>query len=347
MSRLDNSGPKRLKSSSISYRVCGLIFCCLILLIGISWTRLLSPSARSAEADVVEEQASASSALVISSPTDPATTPEPAIAPATATEIASAPVASDPVSSAATVAAITPVPPIDKDPLVEFKPLYIPVLNYHSITIDPGNRAVITPLKFEAQMNYLARNGYKTLSLQQFIDYMDNKATGMPEKPILLTFDDGYADNHEYALPILRKLQFQATMFVSPGTTEDGYFLNWDQIKEMHQAGWDIQPHGMTHPHLPKLAAKDQAFEITEAKRQIEEKLNIKSSVFCYPYGERNATTLKLLKDNGFRYAFTIDQGMTTRSQDPYLLKRIFVNGEETLEQWIAKLEKKAVKTTK
>jgi peptidoglycan/xylan/chitin deacetylase (PgdA/CDA1 family) len=95
------------------------------------------------------------------------------------------------------------------------------------------------------------------------------------------------------------------------------------------------------------LAAKDQAFEITEAKRQIEEKLNIKSSVFCYPYGERNATTLKLLKDNGFRYAFTIDQGMTTRSQDPYLLKRIFVNGEETLEQWIAKLEKKAVKTTK
>ncbi|NHN29200.1 polysaccharide deacetylase family protein [Paenibacillus sp. S3N08] len=196
-------------------------------------------------------------------------------------------------------------------------------------------------------MQYLANHGYKTLSLQQFMDYMDNKATGMPEKPILLTFDDGYADNHEHALPILRSLQFQATLFVSPGTTEDGYFLNWEQIKEMHQAGWDIQPHGMTHPYLPKLAAKDQNYEIIEAKRQIDEQLQIDTNVFCYPYGERNTTTLNVLKDNGFRYAFTIDQGMTTRTQDPLLLKRIFVNGEETIEQWISRLENKNAKATK
>lgn len=321
MSHLRKLRQKHLKSS---YRVYSLIFCCLILLIGISWSRLMSPSARSAEADVVEKQAYINIDSVASTPVNSTHSSD------------SVTVASDPVASVAAVA-----------PLIEFSPPHIPVLNYHSITIDPGNRAVITPAKFEAQMQYLAKNGYRTLSLEQFIDYMDNTATGMPEKPVLLTFDDGYADNYEHALPILGKLQFQATLFVSPGTTEDGYFLNWDQIKEMHQAGWNIQPHGMTHPHLPKLTAKDQAFEITEAKRQIDENLNIKTNVFCYPYGERNATTLQVLKDLGFRYAFTIDQGMTTRDQTPFLLKRIFVNGEETIEQWITRLENNTVKTTK
>jgi peptidoglycan/xylan/chitin deacetylase (PgdA/CDA1 family) len=355
MSRMENMRQQRLKRRFISYRVYGLILFCLIMLIGISWSETLSPSVRSAENDGVGQQKDASNSSLVNLPSDSTNTApvpidktfsnsttdlSPASVPAPVPVIAPAPVPAA-LGSEALVSAT------ENTAGVEFNPPYIPVLNYHSITIDPGNRAVITPAKFEAQMNYLAMNGYKPLSLQQFIDYMDNKATGMPEKPILLTFDDGYADNYEHALPILKKLQFHATLFISPGTTEDGYFLNWEQIKEMHQAGWDIQPHGMTHPHLPKLTAKDQAYEITEAKRQIDEQLDIKTHVFCYPYGERNATTLKLLKDNGFRYAFTIDQGMTTRDQQPLLLKRIFVNGEETIDQWISRLEKKASNSKK
>jgi peptidoglycan/xylan/chitin deacetylase (PgdA/CDA1 family) len=299
-----------------SYRWYLLILCCLLLLIGLSWSRLMSPSARSAESD----RPIAIQPFMTTAPLAPAQPMN-----NDSSSVVAAPYPSD--SSAHTSAA------------AEFKPERIPVLNYHSITVDPGNRAVITPAKFEAQMLYLSKNGYTTLTLQQFIDYMDNAAAAMPEKPVLLTFDDGYADNYEHAMPILKNLQFHATLFASPGTTEDGYFLNWEQIKEMHAAGWDIQPHGMTHPHLPRLTAKKQAYEITEAKRQIEENLNIKASIFCYPYGERNATTLQLLQENGFQYAFTIDQGMTTRDQDRFLLKRLFVNGEETIEQWIKRLE--------
>jgi peptidoglycan/xylan/chitin deacetylase (PgdA/CDA1 family) len=122
--------------------------------------------------------------------------------------------------------------------------------------------------------------------------------------------------------------------------TEDGYYLNWEQIKEMHKAGWDIQPHGMTHPHLPRLNAAQQANEITEAKRQIEEQLGIEANVFCYPYGERNANTIKLLEEQGFRYAFTIEQGLTTREQQKFALKRLFVNGEESIDGWISRLER-------
>ncbi|MDR6553407.1 polysaccharide deacetylase family protein [Paenibacillus qinlingensis] len=217
----------------------------------------------------------------------------------------------------------------------------IPVLNYHSVTIDPGNVVVISPAKLEAQMKYLHDHGYTPISLSMFTDLFENKSgITAPNKPVLLTFDDGYIDNVEEAMPILAKYHFPATLFMSPGMVEDPSYLNWEQVKQLQEAGWDIQPHGMTHPHLPRLSAEQQAYEIKEARRLIEEKLGTQADVFCYPYGEYNQSTLKLLKEHGFRYAFTIDQGFTTNQQSPYLLKRLFVNGEESLKAFINKLQK-------
>ncbi|WP_253957550.1 polysaccharide deacetylase family protein [Paenibacillus oleatilyticus] len=214
----------------------------------------------------------------------------------------------------------------------------IPVLNYHSITVDPGNRATIAPDKFEEQMRYLADEGYTTLTLQQFTDILGGKEKP-PEKPILLTFDDGYADNYEHAYPLLKKLKFNATLFMVPGFVGDGYYLDWEQVKAMKEAGWDIQPHSMSHPNLPKLSVKKQTYEITESRRLIEEQLGTTADIFCYPYGESNRTTLNLLKENKFRYAFTIDQGWASSDQDPLKLKRLFVNGEASMKAWKRLLE--------
>lgn len=215
----------------------------------------------------------------------------------------------------------------------------IPVLNYHSVTIDPGNVVVISPAKLEEQLIYLHDHGYTPVSLTTFISLIEGKdVEAAPEKPILLTFDDGYVDNYEQAMPLLAKYSFPATLFISPGMSDQEGYLNWEQIKKLQEAGWDIQPHGMTHPHLPQLSADQQAFEILEARKQIEEKLGTKADVYCYPYGEFNKTTLKLLKDHGFRYAFTIEQGNATNQQPPYLLKRLFINGEEGLKSFIRKL---------
>ncbi|WP_307435682.1 MULTISPECIES: polysaccharide deacetylase family protein [unclassified Paenibacillus] len=215
----------------------------------------------------------------------------------------------------------------------------IPVLNYHSVTIDPGNVVVISPAKLEEQLAYLHNHGFTPVSLTTFISLIEGKGVeAAPEKPVLLTFDDGYIDNYEQAMPLLTKYSFPATLFISPGTSDQEGYLNWEQIKKMQEAGWDIQPHGMTHPHLPQLSADQQAYEILEARKQIEEKLGTKADVYCYPYGEYNKTTLKLLKDHGFRYAFTIEQGYATNQQSPYLLKRLFINGEESLKSFIRKL---------
>ncbi|WP_254777083.1 polysaccharide deacetylase family protein [Paenibacillus sp. yr247] len=245
----------------------------------------------------------------------------------------------------APVAAATPAAKGADQPTIKPTPsapkVSIPVLNYHSVTIDPGNIVVISPAKLEEQMTYLHDHGYTPVSLATFISLIEgNGSAAAPEKPVLLTFDDGYIDNYEQALPILAKYAFPATLFISPGMVDQVGYLNWEQIKKLHEAGWDIQPHGMTHPHLPKLSANQQAYEILEARKQIEEQLGVKADVFCYPYGEFNKITLKILMDHGFRYAFTTQQGYATDQQPPYQLKRIFINGEEDLHSFIKKLPK-------
>ncbi|WP_243735096.1 polysaccharide deacetylase family protein [Paenibacillus turpanensis] len=218
------------------------------------------------------------------------------------------------------------------------QPISIPVLNYHSVSVEPGNSAVVTPEQFAEQMEYLFNEGYTPLKLADFIEIYEFKKAP-PQKPVLLTFDDGYVDNLTAADPVLKKYQFPATVFVSPGVAGTKNFMNWEQIRELHKAGWDIQAHGMTHPQLPKLSKDKQEHEIKESKRLIEEELGTKVEVFCYPYGQYNKTTLSLLKENGYRYAFTIQQGRTTTEQPALELKRIFVNGEESLQTFAKRLE--------
>ncbi|WP_240041327.1 polysaccharide deacetylase family protein [Paenibacillus ginsengarvi] len=215
----------------------------------------------------------------------------------------------------------------------------IPVLNYHSIGVEPDNNAVLDPKKLDEQMAHLSKEGYTALTLQQFIGIWDGHMEA-PAKPVLLTFDDGYTDNYTEAMPILRKYGFTATMFVSPGMTgQDGYFAEWEQIREMRDAGWDIQPHGMSHPYMHKLPLDKQRYEIAESIKQLKEQTGLDTYVFCYPYGMRNGDTLKLLEESKVRFAFTIDQGRTEPSQNPLLLKRIFVGGKESMDTFLKKLK--------
>lgn len=219
------------------------------------------------------------------------------------------------------------------------KTVSIAVLYYHSVQDMPGSSAVVSPIQFAEQMQYLADNGYRPLTMAEFSDIMEGKAAA-PDKPVLLTFDDGYVDNHSTVMPLLKKLGFPATVFMSPGVMDDKRFITWEQAKDLRDNGWDVLPHGMTHPYLTKLTPEEQAVEILEARKQIEEQLGVTADVFCYPYGQYNNATLKILADNGFRYAFTIEQGKTTPDQHPYKLTRVFVNGREDLEALIRKLTK-------
>ncbi|MGO4272787.1 polysaccharide deacetylase family protein, partial [Paenibacillus sp. TAF58] len=127
----------------------------------------------------------------------------------------------------------------------------IPVLNYHSIGVEPGNTYVLHPDMFARQMDYLSAHHFTPLTLGDF-ELIIEKKQPSPERPVLLTFDDGYANNAEVALPILQRHGFPATLFLSPGFIGQPGYLSWPQVQELSAAGWEIAPHSMTHPHLPQ-----------------------------------------------------------------------------------------------
>ncbi len=133
----------------------------------------------------------------------------------------------------------------------------VPILMYHYISTAPSANDKIRvglsvpPDMFDAQMKLLVDNGFTTISL---FDLYNNLATGqpLPDKPIVLTFDDGYVDNYEQAFPILKKYNQTATFFVITGRADakDPAYMSWDMIAEMSRAGMDMQLHSKEHVDL-------------------------------------------------------------------------------------------------
>ncbi|MDR6549825.1 peptidoglycan/xylan/chitin deacetylase (PgdA/CDA1 family) [Paenibacillus qinlingensis] len=155
---------------------------------------------------------------------------------------------------------------------------------------------------------------------------------------MLLTFDDGYANNAEVVLPILWKHGFPATLYVSTGLIHTPGYLTWPQIRELSAAHWDIASHTVTHPHLPRLSKKAQRAEILAARARIEQELGRPADTFAYPYGEYNRATLRILRKAGFRYAFTTQAGWASSDQPPLELHRIVVDSQKPFEDWVQQL---------
>ncbi|WP_274652541.1 polysaccharide deacetylase family protein [Paenibacillus humicola] len=217
----------------------------------------------------------------------------------------------------------------------------IPVLAYHSVSARTDGEYNITPAKFAEQMKTLAQLGYRTVTMAEFDRYMKGTAHPKPgEKLVLLTFDDGYRNVYSVAYPIMRQYGFTAAMFLITSWAGGPSFVTWDQAAALQNAGWDIMAHSETHPHLPLLPENVQNREILGSKQAIESHLGKPAIAFAYPYGNRSGITYRLVRESGFDYAFTFDDGLTDSRQDPFLLKRRIVSGTETLPEFELKLTK-------
>jgi peptidoglycan/xylan/chitin deacetylase (PgdA/CDA1 family) len=127
--------------------------------------------------------------------------------------------------------------------------LTVPVLCYHRFGSKPSQLAV-TPAAFEAQMDYLAKNGYQVIPLSRLIGFLE-RGEPVPRKSVVLTIDDGYRSTYEIAFPILRKHGFPATVFLYGDFVGAPDALTWPQMKEMEASGLvSIQPHSKTHANL-------------------------------------------------------------------------------------------------
>lgn len=214
----------------------------------------------------------------------------------------------------------------------------IPVLLYHNIVTDDNYHMQglmhITQSNFKDHMLKIKEAGYNPILFEDLINAADGKFQ-LPQKPILITFDDGYYSNYEYAYPILRDFGFKATIFVvtsSVGLSGDGVVyphFTWEQAAQMQQSGViSIQSHSNTHRDF-SLLSDDEAFEdMLVSKRLIESSLGTGCVVFSYPYGKFTTASRSFSELSGFAMeAFVADSSANTVDADTCEFYRLTVDG--------------------
>ena len=217
----------------------------------------------------------------------------------------------------------------------------IPVLLYHNFVTkvpetDPDNFNYInTPESFEENIKTLLENGYTIISMKE-LDEANNYKKELPNKPIIITFDDGYYSNYEYIYPILKKYNIKTSIFILTdkiGQEIDGIkYLGWDECLEMQNSGLvEIFSHSKKHVFYDKLPVREIRDDVKESYRMIEKHLGKqKLKVFAYPYGAYTNETVQTLKNNGIDFQ-VYDIGINNfRSLDKNFIKRINIPCEMT-----------------
>lgn len=197
------------------------------------------------------------------------------------------------------------------------------ILAYHKVD-DSNEQYSISPAEFERQISYLAESGYHTISLKDMYEAF-SKNQKLPAKSIVITFDDGYKDNLENALPIMEKYGMKGTVFVLAGSVGQPDYLSWQDIKKMQSQKTEIGSHTFSHYNLSELDSGQQIEELKTSKTVLEEKLGTKIDFLAYPFGAYNKSAIEGLQKSGYLGACTGKYGLNTDKTNLYLLKRVNV----------------------
>mgnify|MGYP001559914682 CR=1 FL=1 len=207
----------------------------------------------------------------------------------------------------------------------------VPVLMYHHIRPMAASRDArsrmftISPEAFEAQMIGLVRTGFRSITPDDLLDAMEGRMT-LPEKPILITFDDSYRDQFVYGYPVLKRLGLQATFFVVTQSYRQGGAMTQEMIRELDQSGVGfIASHTQRHAYLPRYRKEHRLREIMDSKKDLEGLLGHSVTVFGYPYGGPTAEVEQEVKDAGYKMAFDARLGSLHSTSHAFHLRRIGV----------------------
>lgn len=221
---------------------------------------------------------------------------------------------------------------------------HIPVLMYHKVTkapLESKHRIFVTEDSFRNHMRFLKENGFKPMTFHMYKTFQ-NFPERMPKKPIFITFDDGYRNNLELALPILKEFGFAATVFAMGN---DSLLQNqWDvekgeapeqlmttsELLQLQNNGIEIGAHSLTHRDLTTLSAEEARTEIVRSKELLQQRLGTEVCSFAYPYGSYNEQIKQLVREAGFDFAVATDSGALHLEQDPYAIFRVSMFPEDT-----------------
>jgi peptidoglycan/xylan/chitin deacetylase (PgdA/CDA1 family) len=214
----------------------------------------------------------------------------------------------------------------------------VPVLMYHYISVPPPDSDIyredlsVTPENFRRQMKWLKDHDFTTITPEAFIDALI-LGRPLPERPILLTFDDGYEDAYTMAFPILKEFGFVGTFFIVTDWLDErrrGY-MTWDNAREMSDAGMSIQSHSRMHYDMRDRDHDWLVYHAAATSDIIEANIGIRPLIFCYPSGKFDLRVVRELRAAGFLIAFTTLDGTYATTDNMLRLPRVRMRGSTSL----------------
>jgi O-antigen biosynthesis protein len=225
----------------------------------------------------------------------------------------------------------------------------VPILMYHSISDpDKARRAfrnfTISPGIFSAHLHYLAEEGYIAMTVTQFARAVRDHRP-LPARPIVITFDDGFADFYSAAFPLLQRNGFKATIYITTGFVgrtslwlrREGEtmrpMLTWDQVREISASGFECGTHTLNHVPLDTLPAETAQIEITRCKSVLQEQISTPVNTFAYPFGYYTPVIQSFLRDAGYSSACALKHDFSSTGDDLFALARLHITANTSVIQ--------------
>lgn len=229
----------------------------------------------------------------------------------------------------------------------------VPILMYHAVSHapSPATRALsVTPEALSEQVELLAERGFTPMTSDRLAAAW-REGGALPERPVLITFDDGYEGVHRHALPALARHGFVATLFVSTGWVRGAYdtgaapdaMLSWRQVRELATAGVEIGGHSHSHPRLDEIPDERLRFELGRCRDLLRQELGAAPASFAYPYGYSSRRVRQAVRSTGFRQSLAVGNAFADRSQGPYALRRLTVRRSTGIEEFARIVEGRAI----
>ena len=209
----------------------------------------------------------------------------------------------------------------------------VPILTYHSLD-DTGSPVSTSPALFRRQVELLREGGFETITVAELLAAWDETAAA-PDRPIVVTFDDGLSSVAVHAAPVLREAGFRATVFAvagrcgsdndwpgQPAWVPRQKLLTFHDLRELAGAGWQVGSHGLGHTDLSRLPADRVAEEVGTSKQLLEDNVGVEVSAFAYPYG-RASRSARALVAARYRAACSDELGFARQKDDRFRLRRI------------------------
>jgi peptidoglycan/xylan/chitin deacetylase (PgdA/CDA1 family) len=195
----------------------------------------------------------------------------------------------------------------------------VPILCYHNLGEQAKGRLVMAASTFREQMQYLKGNGYHVISLREFVEFT-RLGRQLPQRSVVLTFDDGYRSFRQYAHPVLKELGFPATLFVYTDYVGAGRnALSWQELREFVAEGFDVQAHSKTHGDLRRIAGEPDAqyqrrmlAELAQPQELFQKNLGRRADIIAFPYGSWDESLLKKAIEHGWPHPVEIESGTRT-----------------------------------